>query len=116
MPHSLAQGGAGHVHGGVAGANDDHPLAQMVAVGVVEVVDAEMHMAQSLAFDVQSVGLPDAGADEDGLVAVPEQIVDADGPADGGVGPHLDVLQTQVAVFKIVQNAFGPQGVPGDHL
>ena len=56
---------------------------------------------------MQSVGLPDAGADEDGLVAVPEQIVDADGPADGGVGPHLDVLQPQMAVFKIVQNAFG---------
>ena len=59
------------------------------------------------------VGLPQAGADEDALVPVPEQIVDGQGAADLGVGADLDVLELEVAVLEVVQHAVG-QAVVGD--
>ena len=41
---------------------------------------------------MQRVGPPDAGADEDGLVAVAEQILNFQGLAHVGVGADLDAL------------------------
>ena len=89
MAGAVADGGARHVHGRVARADDDHMAAQVVDVGVLQVVDGKMHVAQAFALDVQRVGVPDAGADEHRLVAVAEQVLQRDGLADVGVGAHL---------------------------
>ena len=62
---------------------------------------------------MHGVGLPQTGTDEHALVAVAEQIIDGDGLADGGVGPHLDALQLQMAVLEIVQHAVR-QAIVGD--
>ncbi len=78
---ALADDGPGHVHGGVAGADDDDPLSQVVAVGIVEIVDGEMDMAEGLALDAQAVRLPHAGADEYGFVSVGDEVVYGDGEA-----------------------------------
>lgn len=43
-----------------------------------------MYMAQSLTLNMQGIGLPYTGADEDCLVAVTEQVIDADGSARYG--------------------------------
>ena len=75
MPRAVADGSARHVHGRVARADDDDPIAQVVDIGVLQIVDGVVHVAKALALDVQRVGPPDAGADEDGLVAIAEQIL-----------------------------------------
>ena len=113
MAGTVADGGAGAVHGGIAHADDGNVVPQAERLGVGQVVDAKGHVAQRLAFDVHGVGFPQAGTDEDALVAVAEEVVDGDGTADGGVGAHLDVFQLQVAVCKIVQHAVR-QAVIGD--
>ncbi len=79
----------------------------MVDIRVLQVVDGIMYVAQALALDVQRVGTPYAGADEDRLVAIAEQILDLKGLAHIGVGADLDVLQAQMAVFKVVQHRLG---------
>ena len=113
MACAVADGGAGTVHGGVAHADNGDVIAQLEGLGVGEVVDAEGYVAQRLALDVHGVGLPEARADEDALVAVPEQVVNGDGLADGGVGADMDALQLEVTVLEIVQHAVG-QAVVGD--
>ncbi len=40
--------------------------------------------------DPQGLGAPHAGADEDAGIAVPKELLDGEGPADGGVRPDLD--------------------------
>ena len=92
MPRAVADGGARHVHGRVARADDDDPIAQVVDIGVLQIVDGVVHVAETLALDVQRVGPPDAGADEDGLVAVAEQILNFQRLAHVGVGADLDAL------------------------
>ena len=92
MPRAVADGGARHVHGRVARADDDDPIAQVVDIGVLQIVDGVVHVAEALALDVQRVGPPDAGADEDGLVAVAEQILNFQRLAHVGVGADLDAL------------------------
>ena len=89
---AFADGGSGHVHGSVAGADDNNSVPQLVAVRIVKVIDAKVYMAQGLAFDVERIGLPHAGAYEDGFVPVTEQIVNADGASDVGVGAELDAF------------------------
>ena len=107
LAHALAHRRARHIHGGVARADDVDALAQAIAVRVVEIVDAEVHVAQRLALDVQGVGLPHARAQEDGLVAVAEQILDGDRAADGRVRAHLDVLEHEVMILEVVQHGLG---------
>ena len=107
MAAAVAYGGTRHIHGRVARADDDDAVPQMVHIGVLQVVDGVMHMAKALALDFQRVGTPHAGADEDGLVAVPEQVVHLEGLAHIGVGTHLDVLEAQMAVLEIVQHRLG---------
>ena len=85
MAGTVADGGAGAVHSGVAHADDGHVIAQTEGLGVCQIVDAESHVAKALALDVHGVGLPQTGTDEHALIAVAEQIVDRDGLADGGV-------------------------------
>ena len=92
MPRAVADGGARHVHGRVACADDDDPIAQVVDIGVLQIVDGVVHVAEALALDVQRVGPPDAGADEDSLVAVAEQILNFQRLAHVGVGADLDAL------------------------
>ena len=110
---TVADGGAGAVHSGVAHADDGHVIAQTEGLGVCQIVDAESHVAKALALDVHGVGLPQTGADEHALIAVAEQIVDGDGLADGGVGAHLDALQFQMTILEIVQHTVR-QAVVGD--
>ena len=88
----MAQGGTADIHGGVACADDDQAAAQVVDVRVLQVVDGIVYVAQALALDVQRVGTPYAGADEDGLVAVAEQILNFQRLAHVGVGADLDAL------------------------
>ena len=92
MPRAVADGGARHVHGRVARADDDDPIAQVVDIGILQIVDGVVHVAEALALDVQRVGPPDAGADEDGLVAVAEQILNFQRLAHVGVGADFDAL------------------------
>ena len=106
MPRAVADGGSRHVHGRVARADDNGPLTQVVDVGVLQVVDGVVYIAQALALDVQRVGPPDAGADKDGLVAVAEQVLDFQRLAHVGVGADLDALQAQVAVLEVIQHRF----------
>ena len=104
MPCAVADGRARHIHRRVARTDHHHPVAQVVHIGVLQIVDGKMYMAEAFPFDVQRVGPPDAGADKDGLEPVPEQIVDLQRLPHIGVGADLDVLQAQVAVFKVVQH------------
>ena len=62
---------------------------------------------------MHGVGLPQTSADKDALVAVPEEVVDGDGLADGSIGADVDALQLEVAVLEVVQHAVG-QAVVGD--
>ena len=110
---TVADGGAGAVHGRVAHADDGHIIAQTEGLGVCQIVDAKGYVAKALALDVHGVGLPQTGTDEHALVAVAEQIVDGDGLADGGIGAHLDALQLQMTVLEIVQHTVR-QAVVGD--
>ena len=107
MPCAMADGGAGDIHRRVARTDNDDTAAQMVDIGVLQVVDGIMHIAEALALDVQRVGTPHAGADEDSLVAIAEQILDLERLANIGVGADLDALQAQMAVLKIVQHRLG---------
>ena len=107
MAGAVAQGGAADVHGRVARADHHQPAAQVVDVGVLQIIDGEVHVAQALPFDVQGIGPPHAGADEDRLVAVAEKVLDAQRLAHVGVGADLDVLQAQVPVLEIVQHRLG---------
>ena len=104
MPCAVADGRAGHIHRRVARADNDYTVAQMVDIGVLQIVDGVVHVAKAFALDVQRVGPPYAGADEDCLVAVAEQILDLERLAHIGVGAHLDALQAQMTVLKIVQH------------
>ena len=110
---TVADGGAGAVHGRVAHADHSNIITQTERLGVCQIVDAKGYIAQRLALDMHGVCLPQTGTDEHALVAVAEQIIDGDGLADGGVGPHLDALQLQMAVLEIVQHAVR-QAVVGD--
>src|SRR5699024_8571243 len=101
MLDPLAQRRPGYVHGRVPRADDHQVAAQVVDVGVDQVVDGKMDVAQALAGDAQFLGPPDAGADEDGLVAVPLQIVDGQGLADGCVGPDLDAQLFQLGLVPV---------------
>jgi len=92
IPGAFADGGSGHIHGRVAGADDDNSVSQLIAVRVVEIVDAKVYVAQGLAFDVEGVWLPHAGSHKDGLVPVPKQIVNANGAADVCDGAELDAF------------------------
>lgn len=51
-----------------------------------------MYMPQGLSLDMKGIRLPNAGAHEDGLVTVTEQIVHSDGSSDMDIWPHLDAL------------------------
>ena len=113
VPGPVSDGGAGTVHGRVAHADHGDVVPQVEPLGVGQVVDAKSHVPQGFALDVHGVGLPEARADEDALVAVPEEVVDGQRPANGGVGPHPDALQLQVPVLEVVQHAVG-QPVVGD--
>ena len=46
MPRAVADGGARHVHGRVARADDDDPIAQVVDIGVLQIVDGVVHVAK----------------------------------------------------------------------
>ena len=90
---AVADGSAGAVHGGVAHADDGDVVAQLEGLGVGQIVDAEGRVAQRLALDVHGVGLPQTSADKDALVAVPEEVIDGDGLADGGIGAYEEKLK-----------------------
>ena len=63
-------------------------------------------MAQALAGDTHGLGLPHAGADKDGLVAVALQVVHRKGAANGRVGADLDA-QLDELLLVAVQNTLG---------
>ena len=92
LPHTLSDRGSGYIHSCIAGANDDHAVSQFIAVRIVQIVDAEVHMAQGLSLDMEGIGLPDAGSHENSLITVTEQIVDTDGSADMCVGAEFNAF------------------------
>ncbi len=98
---AVAEGRAGHVHGGVAHADDRDRLADIAGIGADQVVQAKVDVAAGLALDAQGLGAPGARADEDGLVAVAEEVVDSKGPADGRVGADADALALQHAAVAV---------------
>ncbi len=103
-----ALGAARRVHGHVAAADDGDALGVVlyrrivvVAIGLHEVdtgevlvggVDAE----QVLARDIHELGQTGAGADEHGLIAILEQLVERHGAADDAVVDELDALALEV--------------------
>ena len=90
VPRTVAKCRARDVHGGVAHADDRDVLADLVGLGAHEVIEAEVHVAARLPGDAERLGAPGPRADEHGVVAVAEQVVDEQRVADGGVGPDLD--------------------------
>ena len=100
----VAKGGSCNVHCRITCADYDNTLSKLKGLGAVKIVDTEMHVAECLALDVQGVGLPHACADEDCLVSVTEEILDADRSADVGVGTNLDTLHLDVAVLDVVKH------------
>ena len=97
-----ALAGAGGVHGGVAGpdhgdAFDDRDrrvhLRELIGlhqVGPGQVFVGRQYTDQVLAGNVHKAGQSGADADVDGVVALFEQLVQGDGPADDGVALDLD--------------------------
>ena len=63
-----------------------------------------MHVPQGLTLDVKSIGLPHTRAHENSLIAVPEQIIDADCSANVYIWPYLDPLELQMTVLNIIQH------------
>lgn len=106
----LAQGGAGHVHGRVARADHRHIIAQIIHIRIHQIIDGKVHVAQALAGNAQLFGPPHAGADEDGLIAVPLQIVHRERPADGGVGPDFHPQLHQLILVPVQHRLGQPEG------
>ena len=104
---ALADGCAGAVHGGVAGADDGDALAEVKGLGVGEIIDRKGDIAEAFALDIQTSGSPQAGADEDALEAIAEKIVDGQGAADAGIRAETDALQLQVAIGDVVEDCVG---------
>ena len=65
MAHAMADGGTRHIHGRVARADDNNPIAQVVNIRVLQVIDGEVDIAVAFTLDVQGVGPPHTSADED---------------------------------------------------
>ena len=65
MAHAMADGGTRHIHGRVARADDNNPVAQVVNIRVLQVIDGEVDIAVAFTLDVQGVGPPHTSADED---------------------------------------------------
>ena len=108
----LADGGARHVHGGVAGPDDGHALANLGGLGAHEVVQAKEDVAARLPRDAQRLGAPGARAHEDAVVAVAEEVGDGERRPDGGVVPDPDPEGLQ-DLLVAVEHALG-QSVLGD--
>ena len=66
-----------------------------------------MYVAESLALDVQGIGLPHARTDKYCLVSVAEKVVNSDRAANMGVGANLDSLHLDVAVLNVVKHPLG---------
>jgi len=60
-----------------------------------------MHISQGFSLDSQLLGTPYAGADKDALISVPEQVLDLQGSADGGVGADLDAHGAQLFLVAL---------------
>ena len=95
----------GHIHGRISYADDGHPVAQVVGIRVCQIVDGKMDISQGLSLHSQGFGTPNAGSDEDALITVPEQILNLQGAADGGVGTDFD-SDFQQFLFVPLQNGF----------
>ena len=101
VPGAVADHRSGYVHGRVAHADYGHRVPQLVGVRVSKVVDGEVHVPQGFSLYAQLLGPPHAGADENALVAVPEQVLDLQGSADGGVGADLDAHGAQLFLVAL---------------
>ena len=62
----------------------------MVDIGVLEIVDGKVAVAERLAMNAETLGAPCTCPHEDGLITVAEEIVDADCTADGRVRTDVD--------------------------
>ena len=74
----------------IARADDGHPLAQFIDIGVAQVVDSKMNIAKAFALDMQDLGAPYAGPDKDRLIPIAEKIIDADGIPNTNIGPNFN--------------------------
>ena len=100
----VAEGCSGNVHCRITCADNDNSLSKLKGLGAVQIVDAEMHVAECLALDMQGIGFPYTCADEDRLVSVTEEILDADRSSNMGVGTNLDTLHLDVTVLDVVKH------------
>ena len=79
-------------------------VAQMIYIGVRQVVDGKMDIAKTLATDVQGVRSPDTGSDENRLITISEQIVNLQCLTDVDIRTNLDILHAKMTILEIVQN------------
>ena len=89
-------------------------VAEVVDVRILQVVDGVMAVAEALATHAEAARTPDAGADEDGVVAVSEQGVERQDAADGRVWADVDAELNEfllVAVENLERQAEGRDAV-----
>ena len=96
-----AHGRARDVHRGVARADDGHAVAELVDLGVLQVVDGVGDIAEALAFDMEAARLPGAGADEDRVEAIGEEVVEVERLADRRVRADLDAERLQLRLIAL---------------
>ena len=64
-----------------------------------------MDISECFALDVEGIRLPDAGADEDCLVTVAKEVIDADCTADVGIRAEFNAFEINVTVLKIFEDS-----------
>ena len=107
---ALADGRAGGVHCRIARADD----REVIDVRILQVVDGVMAVAEALATHAEAARTPDAGADEDGVIAVLKQGVERQDAADGRVRADMDAEFDElllVAVEDRERQAEGRDGI-----
>lgn len=111
---ALADGRAGGVHCRIARADDRDAVAEVIDVRILQVVDGVMAVAEALATHAEAARTPDAGADEDGVIAVLKQGVERQDAADGRVRADMDAEFDElllVAVEDLERQAEGRDAI-----
>ena len=99
MAASLAQSSSCHIHGRIAHADDRHMITQIIGIRICQIINRKVYISQRLTFDSQRFRSPYTGSDENALVTIPEQILDLQRAADGGVRADLN---TDLAQFVLI--------------
>ena len=111
---ALADRRTRHVHCGVARADDGDAVTEAVHIGILEVVDRIVAVAERLAVDAETLRAPCTRAHKDRLVAVAEQVVHRERAANRRV--RTDVDAERVQLFAVAVNGRGRQTEIGDAI